>query len=107
MSASATALAVPASGVSTPVATLNALVNTYGMSGSYHFVYGTSATALTLSTPTTPLVSSSFGSRINFVPVTVSARLTTLVTKTKYYFQVVVTTPAGTSSGAVQSFTTN
>jgi hypothetical protein len=102
-----TALAVPASALSTPDATLNALVNTYGMSGSYHFVYGTSATALTLSTPTTPLVSSSFGSRINFVPVTVSAKLTTLTTKTKYYFQVVVTTAAGTSSGIVQSFTTN
>jgi len=102
-----TALAVPASAVSTPGATLNALVNTYGMSGSYHFVYGTSATAMTLSTPVTPLVSSSFGSRINFVPVAVSAKLTTLVTKTRYYFQVVVTTSAGTSSGVVQSFTTN
>ena len=43
-----TALAVPASAIATPAATLNALVNTYGMSGSYHFVYGTSATAMTL-----------------------------------------------------------
>jgi len=102
-----TALAVPASGVSTPVATLNALVNTYGMSGSYRFVYGTSATALTLSTPATPLVSSPIGSRINFVPVAVSAKLTSLTTKTKYYFQVVVTTAAGTSSGIVQNFITN
>jgi hypothetical protein len=62
---------------------------------------------MTVSTPATPLVSSTFGSRINFVPVAVSAKLTTLATKTKYYFQVVVTTAAGTSSGVVQSFTTN
>jgi len=102
-----TALAVPASALSTSNATLNALVNTYGMTGSYHFVYGTSSTSLTQSTPVTPLVSSPFGSGINFVPIAVSAPLTSLVTKTKYYFQVVVTTPAGTSSGIVQSFTTN
>jgi len=102
-----TALAAQASAVSTPNATLNALVNTYGMSGSYHFVYGTSPTALTQSTPTVPLTSSSLGSGINFVPVAVSANLTSLATKTKYYFQVVVTTLAGTSSGIVQSFTTN
>jgi hypothetical protein len=102
-----TALAVPASAISTPDATLNALVNTYGMSASYHFTYGTSATAMTQSTPVTTLVSSTFGSGINFVPVAVSAKLTSLTTKTKYYFQVVVTTPAGTSLGIVQSFTTN
>lgn len=102
-----TALAVGASSVSTPVATLNALVNTYGMSGSYHFLYGTSPTALTLSTPLTTLPSSSFGSRINFVPVAVSAKVTTLAGKTRYYYQVLVTTGAGTSSGAVLNFITN
>ena len=102
-----TVLAVPASAVSTPNATLNALVNTYGMSGSYYFVYGTSPTALTRSTPATPLAGSSIGSRINFVPVAVSAKLTSLVTKTTYYFQVVVTTPAGASAGIVLGFTTN
>jgi hypothetical protein len=102
-----TALAAPASAISTPVATLNALVNTYGMSGSYHFVYGTSPTALTRSTAATPLIISPVGSRTGFVPIAVSAKLTALTTKTKYYFQVVVTTAAGTSSGTVQSFTTN
>jgi len=102
-----TALAVGASSVSTPVATLNALVNTYGMSGSYRFVYGTSPAALTLSTPATALPSSTFGSRINFVPVAVSAKLTALTAKTRYYYQVVVTTAAGTSSGIVLDFITN
>jgi len=102
-----TALAVPASAISTPNATLNALVNTNGMSGNYYFVYGTSAAALTSSTPATPLVASRIGSGINFVPLPVSAKLTSLTTKTKYYYQVVVNTAAGTSSGAVLSFTTN
>jgi hypothetical protein len=82
-------------------------VNTNGMSGSYHFIYGTSPTALTSTTPVTPLVQSPIGSRINFVPFEVSAKLTSLTTKTRYYYQVVVTTPAGTSSGIVLSFTTN
>jgi hypothetical protein len=102
-----TALAVPATAISTPDATLNALVNTYGMSGTYHFVYGTSATALTLSTATSPVTNSHLGSLTSFVPVAVSAKLTALTTKTKYYYQVVVTTAAGTSSGVVLSFSTN
>jgi hypothetical protein len=102
-----TALAVPASAIGASNATLNALVNTNGMSGSYQFVYGTSATALTLSTPVTPLEQSSVGSRITFVPVAVSAKLTSLAAKRTYYYQVVVTTAAGSSSGAVLSFTTN
>jgi hypothetical protein len=100
-------LAVAAAGMTTTTATVNALVNTYGMSGSYHFVYGTSSTALTSITPTMTLTVSSIGSRISFVPVQLSASLTKLITKTKYYYQVVITTPAGTSSGAVLSFTTN
>jgi hypothetical protein len=102
-----TVLAVPASAVSTPNATLNALVNTYGMSGSYYFVYGTSASAMSQSTPATLLIGSPIGGRINFVPVAVSTKLTSLVTKTTYYFRVTVTTTAGISSGIVQSFTTN
>ncbi len=102
-----TALAVPTSAISASNATLNALVNTNGMSGSYKFVYGSSATALTLSTPATPLARSVVGSRITFVPVAVSAKLTSLAAKKTYYYQVVVTTAAGSSSGAVMSFTTN
>ncbi len=102
-----TALAVASSSVGTVNATLNSLVNTYGASGSYYFLYGTSATALTKSTPVTPLTVSHGGTGITFVPVAVSARITGLTTKTTYYFQVVVTTTAGSSSGSVLSFTTN
>jgi hypothetical protein len=102
-----TVLAVPASSISTPNATLHALVSTYGMTGTYYFEYGTSSTALTSTTAKTSLPSSALGSRLGIAPVPVSAALTGLVTKTTYYFQVVVTTSAGTSSGQVLSFTTN
>jgi len=101
------ALAVSATGVSTPNATLNGLVNTFGMSGSYYFQYGTSSTALTTSTAKTALPASALGSRLAVGPVAVKAAVAGLVTKTTYYYQVVVTTPAGSSSGAVLSFTTN
>jgi hypothetical protein len=100
-------LAVSASALATTTATVNALVNTYGMSGTYYFRYGTSSTTLSSVTATKPFTSSTLGSRASFVPVEVSAQLTALVTKTKYYYQVVITTPAGTSSGSILSFTTN
>jgi hypothetical protein len=96
---SPSALAAPATDVSTPDATLNAIVNTLGLAGSYIFEYGTS-TALGSTTPKTPLPAST-------APVNASAQLTGLTTKTTYYFQVVVTTAGGTSSGSVLSFTTN
>jgi hypothetical protein len=102
-----TVLAVPASSIGTPNATLNALVNTFGMTGSYYFEYGTSSTALTSTTAKTALPMSSLGSRIGVAPVPVGAKLTGLTTKTTYYYQVVITTSAGISSGAVLSFTTN
>jgi hypothetical protein len=98
---------VPASSIGTPNATLNALVNTFGMTGSYYFEYGTSSTALTSTTAKTALPMSSLGSRIGVAPVPVGAKLTGLTTKTTYYYQVVITTSAGISSGAVLSFTTN
>jgi hypothetical protein len=101
------ALAVPASAISTPNATLNALVNTFGMTGTYYFEYGTSSTTLTSTTAKTALPMSSLGSRIAAAPVPVSVKLSGLTTKTTYYYQVVIATPAGTSSGAVLSFTTN
>jgi len=100
-------LAVPATAISTTGATLNALVNSYGLAGSYSFIYGSSATALTGATAKTPLPSGVLGSLAGIAPIPVSANLTGLVTKTTYYYQVVVTTPAGTSSGEVLSFTTN
>jgi hypothetical protein len=97
---------VSASAIATPDATLNALVNTFGMTGSCYFAYGTSSTALTLTTPKTTLTGSVLG-RYSFVPLPVSAKLTTLKTKTTYYYQVVVTTPAGTSTGTVLGFVSN
>jgi hypothetical protein len=96
---SPTALAIPATAIATPDATLNAVVNTFGLAGSYAFQYGTSSTALTTVTAKTTLAATSG-------PVAVSAKLTTLKANTTYYFQVVVTTAAGASSGAVLSFTT-
>jgi hypothetical protein len=102
-----TALAVPASGISTPKATLNGLVNSYGFAGTYSFLYGTSPSALTSSTLKTPLPSSGIGSRVSFVPMPVSTALTSLASKTTYYYQVVITTSGGTASGVVLSFTTN
>ncbi len=101
------ALAVPPTLITTSGATLNGLVNPYGMAGSYLFHYGTSATALTRSTVKTALPSGGIGGLINIAPIPVSATIIGLTTKTTYYFQVVVTTPAGTSSGEVLSFTTN
>jgi hypothetical protein len=102
-----TVLAVPASAVSTPNATLHALINAYGMTGSYHFAYGVSSTALTNYTATTALPSSALGSRIGFAPVQVSTTVGGLTAKTTYYYQVVVVTPAGSSVGTILSFTTN
>jgi hypothetical protein len=102
-----TVLAVPATAISTPNATLHALVSTYGMTGSYYFEYGTSSTALTSVTAKTALPSSALGSRIGVAPIPVSASVSGLAGKTTYYFEVVVVTPAGSSSGEVLSFTTN
>ncbi len=102
-----TALAAAATAINTPNATLNGLVDTFGLTGSYFFQYGTSSTALTTSTAKTALSGSTLGSRVSFVPVPVSAAIAGLKTNTKYYYRVVVTTAAGTSSGEVLSFTTN
>ena len=97
---SPSALAAPATAVSTSDATLNALVNTLGVTGSYIFQYGTWSTALTSSTPPTTLSAST-------IPVAAAAKLTTLQAKTTYHYRVVVTTVGGTSSGSILSFTTN
>ena len=97
---SPSALSAPAASIATPDATLNAIVNTLGLTGSYLFHYGTSSTALTSSTAATALAAST-------APMAASAKLATLAAKTTYYFQVVVTTAGGTSSGSILSFTTN
>ena len=93
-------LAAPASAIGTPDATLNAYVNTQGISGSYFFEYGTSSSALTSSTTKTALSAS--GTR-----VLASAKVTTLASKTTYCYRVVVTSGGGTTSGNVVAFTTN
>jgi hypothetical protein len=82
-------------------------VNPYGMAGTYSFVYGTSAAALTSTTAKAALPSGGLGGHLNIAPIPVSAAITGLITKTTYYYQVVVTTLAGASSGEVLSFTTN
>jgi WD40 repeat protein len=97
---SPSALSAPATAIATPNATLNAVVNTLGLAGSYVFHFGTSSTALTGSTAATALAAST-------APVPVSAELTTLAAKTTYYFQVVVNTAGGTSSGSILSFKTD
>ncbi len=94
------ALAAPASAITTSTATLNAVVNTLGVTGSYVFQYGTSSTSLNTTTAKTAL-----GASTAVVPV--STGLTGLTTKTKYYYRAVVTTAGGTGTGAVLSFTTN
>jgi hypothetical protein len=93
-------LSGPATAIATPDATLNAFVSTLGLTGSYVFAYGTSATALTSTTARTALSAST--SRLQ-----VTAKLTGLKTKTTYYYQVVVTTAGGTVAGVPLSFTTN
>ena len=97
---SPTALAAPATAISTPDATLNAIVNTQGLAGSYVFQYGTSSAALTSTTAKTTLGASTLAQSVN-------TQLTGLKAKTRYYYQVVVTTTGGTGTGAMLSFTTN
>ena len=97
---SPSALAFPATALSTSGAALNAVVNGFGFSGLYHFQYGTSSTALTSSTATTAL-------RASTTSVAARAQLTGLKTKTTYYYRVAVTTAGGTATGAVMSLTTN
>jgi hypothetical protein len=93
-------LAAPATAISASTATLNAFVNIVGLSGEWFFQYGTNETALTTTTPTLTLNASA-------TPAQVSAQLTSLKSKTKYYYRVVVNTESGTGSGAVLSFTTD
>jgi hypothetical protein len=96
---SPSALIAPANPVGATSATLKAIVNTLGLSGSYYFLWGTTSTTLTTKTATTALNASP-------AAVDVSARLTGLKGKTTYYYQAVVTTAGGTSTSAVASFTT-
>jgi hypothetical protein len=93
-------LAGPAIGVGSAGATLEAFVNTQGLAGSYVFQFGTSNTAMTSRTPTATLAASS-------KRVQVSGSIAGLRSKTTYYYEVLATTAAGSTSSKVLSFTTN
>ncbi len=90
-----------ATGLSGTGATLNGTVNPNGQSTDYLFRYGTSPTAL--SSDTAPATSAGNGS----APAAATAMVTGLAPSTTYYFQVEATNGAGTSDGAIKSFTTN
>jgi hypothetical protein len=92
-------LAAPATPVATTTATLNAIVNTFGPAGMYHFQYGASPTASTATTAQSVVAAST-------AQLMVSTPLAALKAKTTYYYRPVVTTAGGTSYGAILSFTT-
>jgi PKD repeat protein len=86
-----------ASDVSDAAATLNGTVEPQGQSVQYQFVYGTSASAMTQSTP------------LSSGPQTaapVSATISGLLPATTYYFQLDVVAGGQTFAGSVQSFST-
>jgi hypothetical protein len=93
-------LGAPATAIASPKATLNAFVNTLGLTGTYFFRYGTSSSALSTSTATTALSASSTRVQATVTP-------STLNSKTTYFYQVVVTTAGGITVGPILTFTTN
>jgi hypothetical protein len=97
---SPSALAAPATSITTSGATLHAIVDTLGVAGSYAFHYGTSSSALNTTTAATVQPASA-------AKVYVSASITGLASKTTYYYEIVARTPGGTSTDAVLHFTTN
>jgi len=97
---SASVLDAPATSITTAGATVNAIVNTFGMSGPCTVQYGTSATALTRTTTARTLAASTSA-------VSVALPVTGLTTKTTYYYRVQVSTSGGISTGAILSFKTN
>jgi hypothetical protein len=105
------ALEGPATAITTTTGTLNAVVNPEGLTSTYQFHYGTSPTNMSKSTPAlklTPKVGTPTGSLpAGTTNQTVSAAVSGLTTKTKYYYQVTVSSAGGTAAGAVLSFTTN
>jgi phosphodiesterase/alkaline phosphatase D-like protein len=90
-----------ATDVTTTSATLNGSVNPQGSATTVSFVFGTDST-LTSGTMTT--TSAAVGSGTSAVPAT--GALSGLNPGTTYYYEVVATSTAGTSAGAILSFTT-
>jgi hypothetical protein len=98
--ATVTAPAASTGGVSevgTTAATLSAAVNPHGADTSYRWEWGTS-TRLGTATPTASLAASTRTS-------TVRTRIGGLAAGKKYYYRVVATNSAGTTRGAIRSFT--
>jgi subtilase family serine protease len=87
--------------VSGTTATIGAAINPQGWTTTYHFVYGTSPSTLTTSTPTTDAV---IGSQS--ADVAVSQNLTGLTPGTTYYFETVATNGVGVTTSDYAAFTT-
>ena len=96
---SAVVLDLPAIALTSSSGTMQAQVNGEGLAGQVWFAYGTSSTALSSTTTVQSLIASNKAQKIQ-------AALTGLSANTTYYYQAVVTTPGGTSSGAIVSFKT-
>ncbi len=96
---SPTVLGAPATAIATTTATLNAFVSSLGLTGSYSFHYGASATTLTSATTSVALTASA-------TRVQAAANLTGLTSGKTYYFQVTATTAGGVTNGPILSFTT-
>jgi multidrug efflux pump subunit AcrA (membrane-fusion protein) len=99
-SATAGATTGQASAIGSTTATLTGTVNPGSLDTSDYFQYGTSATALTSSTPT-------FDDGVGSGSVSVSATLNNLKPATTYEFRLVATNSAGTSDGVEQTFKTS
>jgi len=88
-----------ATAISTAKATLNGTVADEGLAGQVWFVYGTTKTALTKTTPRKAIAAASAAHAA-------TATLTGLMTKKTYYFKAEATTAGGTVSGSILSFET-
>jgi multidrug efflux pump subunit AcrA (membrane-fusion protein) len=88
-----------ASAVGPSSATLSGSVTPGGLDTTYYFVYGTSPTSLTSTTPTADA-----GSATGSVPVGVS--VSGLAPGQNYYFELVATNSSGTTDGSLALFTT-
>ena len=97
--ASATATTGQASAIGSSTATLTGSVNPGALDTTDHFEYGTSAVALSSSTPT-------FNDGSGSGSVSVSVTLHNLKPDTTYEFRLVATNSSGTSAGVEETFTT-
>jgi len=93
-----TATTGPAASVTATSAVVNGQLTAGAQAASYHFDWGTT-TAYGRQTPAANLAASP-------APQAVTAAITGLTAGTTYHFRLVATSPAGTSTGADQAFTT-